>query len=460
MSDREAFRKGIAEYLKRSRKSWDLFADELGYTREHVSRVLHGKARMPEGFERHAVLVLARLGCIHGKGQARDLLQLVELDFPLADWNESPLATLADTVSSDPTVVAEVPTFQRRVDYAEGTSDISTPPTRIHRPISELPPPVRGTLLCQYDVHASYVVAVAWDPGGTRIASTGGDGTVRVWEAETGQPLLTYRGHTHWLNKINRQITVYTVSWGPKGDRIVSAGVGAKVRIWDVTTGQTLTLYEGHSGLAPYVYAVAWSPDGKQIVSACSSAGLDKTVHLWDAVTGQLRNRYDVPSDWMPNFSVLSVAWSPDGTWIAATCGHNVIRVWNTMTGHLVSTQRGGSEWVSHIAWSPDSRYLALAQSDHKARIWDRFTETNVTIYHEHKDSVRYVAWSPDGTALATASNDRTVHIWEPLTGKRLFIYKGHSDWTTSVDWSPDGTRIASASNDKTVHIWHAGDDR
>ncbi len=434
MSDRDAFRKSIEEYLRRGRKSWDLFAHELGYRREHVSRILHGKATMPEGFARHAVIALAQLGCIRGKGQARGLLQLMELDFSLADWNQSPLATL------------------------EATSDISIPPTKTNER-SSLPPPARGTLLRQYDAHASYVVAVAWEPRGTRIASAGGDGTVRVWEAETGQSLFTYHGHTHWLNKINRQITVYTVSWGPKGDRIVSAGVGADVRIWDATTGQTLTLYEGHSGLAPYVYAVAWSPDGKQIASACSSTGLDKTVHLWDAVTGQLLNRYDVPSDWMPHFSVLSVAWSPDGTRIAATCGHNVIRVWDTATGHLVSTQRGGSEGVSHIAWSPDSQYLALAQSDHKARVWDTFTEKNVTIYHEHKESVRYVAWSPDGTALATASNDRTVHIWEPLTGKRIFVYKSHSDLTTSVDWSPDGTRIASASNDKTVHIWQAGDD-
>ena len=340
--------------------------------------------------------------------------------------------------------------------FVEDVSNISTSSTRTNKRISLLPPE-RGKLLYPpYDVHASYVVAVAWEPSGARIASAGGDGTVRVWEAETGKTLLTYRGHTHWLNKINRQITVYTVSWHPKGKRIVSAGVGASVHVWDAATGQDLALYEGHSGLAPYVWAVAWSPDGERIASACSSAGLDKTVHLWDAATGQAITRYRVPSGLMPNFSVLSLAWSPDGTRIAAACSQDAIRVWDTATGHLVSTHRSGSECVSHIAWSPDSRYLALAQSDHKARVWDTSTEKNVTIYYDHKDGVRYVAWSPDGKLLATASNDRTVHIWEPLTGKRIFVYEGHADWATAVAWSPDGNRIASASNDKTVRVWQA----
>jgi tetratricopeptide (TPR) repeat protein len=105
MSDREAFRQGIEEYLKRGRKNWKLFADELGYKREYVSRILHGKVKMPEGFERHAVLALAQLDCIRGKDQARNLLQLMDIpDFSLADWNGNPLATLDDTVSSASTV--------------------------------------------------------------------------------------------------------------------------------------------------------------------------------------------------------------------------------------------------------------------------------------------------------------------------------------------------------------------
>jgi len=311
-------------------------------------------------------------------------------------------------------------------------------------------------LIQKYDMHASWVLAVAWEPEGTRIASAGADGTVRIWKAETGESLLTYRGHTRLLNKINLLAKIYTAAWSPDGQRIASSGDGANVYIWSAATGQTHTLYQNHSGLWPSVYTVAWSPDGQRIASACSSMGRDKTIHVWDTNTGQTLRHYDAHYKRLPDFSILSLAWSSDGGHLAAVCGDRAIRIWSTATGELVSMYHFRSNWSNHIAWSPNNQYLASAHSDHTVQIWDILTQANVRSYHEHTDSVRYVAWSPDGSCLATAANDKTVCLWEALTGTHLCTYRGHSDWVTSVSWSGDGTRIASASNDKTVHVWHA----
>jgi WD40 repeat protein/nucleoside phosphorylase len=314
----------------------------------------------------------------------------------------------------------------------------------------------QGTLLRRYDTHSSWVLAVAWEPDGTHIASAGGDGTVRVWEAGTGQELATYYGQTRLLNKVNIQTTIYTLAWSPEGLRIASGGSGPKVHVWSAATGQTLALYEGHSGLLPYVWAIAWSPDGKRIASACSITGLDKTVHIWNPDTGQTLTRYNASSGLVLNFAVFSLAWSPDGTSLAAACADKVIRVWNTETGQLISTHHLRSEWSSHLAWSPDSRYLAFTEEKHTVQIRDMVTEAVRITYHGHTDSVRCISWSPDAILIATASNDKTVQIWETLTGKHIHTYTGHSDWVTSVAWSPDGTRIASGSNDKTVQVWQA----
>ncbi len=118
MSNIQAFKQSIEEYLKVRRINRELFANKLGYGREHVSRILHGKAKMPEGFVHSTIRVLAELDCIHGKGQARKLLRLMdELDFTLDDWNTKPLAMLDDTASSDITIVAEASSFQQDVAH-------------------------------------------------------------------------------------------------------------------------------------------------------------------------------------------------------------------------------------------------------------------------------------------------------------------------------------------------------
>jgi WD40 repeat protein/nucleoside phosphorylase len=318
--------------------------------------------------------------------------------------------------------------------------------------------PVLGTTLYTYDEHASWVVAVAWEPNGTRIASAGGDGTVRVWDVDTGERLRTYRGHTRRLAKAGLPPTVYNVAWSPDGQSIVSAGDGAKVHVWNPVTGENSMIYQGHSGsgLLPNVYAVAWSPDSTRIASACSSVGLDKTVHIWDVATGKIILHCRATSGLNPSFSVLAVAWSPDGTRIAATWGDKTIRVWNAVNGSPIATYVTDADWVSDLAWSPDCRLIATANSDATAQIRNTTTGDLIRTYSGHSVSVRDVAWSPDGTCIASASNDKTVQIWNPFTGDNLFTYRCHSDWTTALAWSPDGVRIASASNDKTVKIWQA----
>ncbi len=316
--------------------------------------------------------------------------------------------------------------------------------------------PAIGTTLCTYDIHSSYVVAVAWEPGDNRIASAGGDGTVRVWEAVTGHTLLTYRGHPPVFKSFNMAPTIYTIAWSPEGLRLASAGVGTDIHVWDVATGQDIVTYTGHSGLLPDVWALAWSPDGKRIASACSAMSTDKTIHIWNATTGGKILHYDSHYGVLPNFSVSSLAWSPQGDRIASTCGDKTIRLWDATTGKRIAAFQTSSDWVYMIAWSPDGRCLALANGNATAEILDASTGRMLLTYRGHHQGVRDIAWSPDGSRLATSSNDTTVQIWDATTGTCLYTHEEHAAWTTSVAWSPDGTRIASASNDRTVQVWQA----
>jgi WD40 repeat protein/energy-coupling factor transporter ATP-binding protein EcfA2 len=283
--------------------------------------------------------------------------------------------------------------------------------------------------------HTNPVTSVAWSPDGKHIATASEDQTAKVWDASSGQELLTLNGHTD---------TVDSVAWSPDGKRLATASVDQTARVWDALSGQELHTLRGHTET---VKSVAWSPDGKHL----ATASVDQVVKVWDASSGQefllLKGHTD---------TVTSVTWSPDGRRLATASDDQTVKVWDWKSGHELLTLYGHSGAVTSVAWSLDGKCLATAGVDQTAKVWDASSGHELVTLKGRIGYLSSVTWSPDGKRLATASWDQTVKIWDVASRQELFTLNGHSDTVTSVTWSPDGKRLATASLDQTARVWDA----
>jgi WD40 repeat protein len=293
-------------------------------------------------------------------------------------------------------------------------------------------PDLQHLALAHEPGHVGSAYAVVFSPDGHHIASGGMDGTLRLWDVTTGQGLRVFEGHKG---------SVRSVAFSPDGRQIVSGGMDGTLRLWGAITGQSLRVLEGHKG---WVQRVAFSPDGRHI----ASGGMDGTLRLWDATTGQSLRVIEGHEH-----GVHSVAFNPDGRLISGG-GDGALRLWDVTTGQCLRVIEEHKGWVYSVAFSPDGRHIASGGMDGTLRLWDADTGKSLRMLEGHKDSVRSVAFSPDGRHIASGSDDSTLRLWDATTGQSLRVLEGHKDWVQSVAFSPDGGHIASCGNAGTLRLW------
>ena len=214
---------------------------------------------------------------------------------------------------------------------------------------------------------------------------------------------------------------------------------------------QDLPQIEIVPNVAHSVLSAAFSPDGTQLVSA----GSDKTVKLWDAASGKLLRTFRGHSD-----EINAVAFSSDGARLASASKDATLKLWNLANGQVLRTFEGHTDSANALAFSPDGTRLVSGSDDTSVKLWDTTTGQLLRTFEGHTDEVNAVAFSPDGTRVLSGSEDDTLKLWDAATGRLLNTFDGHAESVHAVAFSPDGTRIASGSDDKTVKLWDVATGR
>lgn len=260
--------------------------------------------------------------------------------------------------------------------------------------------------------------------------------------------------------------SVYSVAFSPNG-KMLAAGSSqnatetteytSELRIYDLETSQVKQQVIEHG---EGIISLAFSPNGSWIAVATglgtSVGGRSGRVKLFDVQTGQVIWAVLAHSDF-----VTSVAFSPDGATIASGSWDNTIKLWSITSGQLLQTIFVGAG-VNTVAYSPDGMMLASGNQKMTVELWNVATGVMLWSFPSPNSGVgvKTVAFSPDGRSLATGSwsrtNDNQVNLWDIQTGSLIRSFRDQGYSIHSIAFSPDGQTLASGSwEDKNVQLWN-----
>jgi WD40 repeat protein len=154
---------------------------------------------------------------------------------------------------------------------------------------------------------------------------------------------------------------------------------------------------------------------------------------------------------------VVSVAFSPNGKYLATSDTKGDIQIWNSLTLEKMTDCQEHQHWTWSVEFSPDSQYLASASDDHKVKLWDVATGNCLYTYVGHTYSVINVTFSPDGKMIASSSQDGTIRLWRVVVGKldpEIQVLRGHHGRVWAIAFSPDHKSLISGGEDFMVRLW------
>merc|ERR1712118_551101 len=267
------------------------------------------------------------------------------------------------------------------------------------------------------------------------------DKTIIAWTLDGGDqfdtPRKSLKGHSHYVEDI-------TIS--SDGQFALSGSWDGTLRLWDLNTGQTTRRFVSHE---KDVLSVAFSADNRQIVSGSR----DKTVKLWNTL-GECK--YTIQEDGHTEW-VSCVRFSPSPVEpMIVSCGwDNLVKVWKLSNCKLRTNLIGYEGYLNCVTVSPDGSLCASGGKDGVAMLWD-LSEGKRLYSLDAGDIIHALCFSPNRYWLCAATQS-CIKIWDLETKTIVDEFspeflpvgkKAQMPYCTSLAWSKDGQTLYAGYTD------------
>jgi WD40 repeat protein/tetratricopeptide (TPR) repeat protein/predicted RNA-binding Zn-ribbon protein involved in translation (DUF1610 family) len=279
-----------------------------------------------------------------------------------------------------------------------------------------------------FDSHADRVTAIAFDPYDDRLASSGADRRVLLWDASSTSRLGSLDGHEDAVQDCTFA--------APDGARLVTAGRDGTVRLWDAATGKEQRRLA--AGLDAW-WGCAVHPDGTEVM-LCGGESVDRVA----LSSGSRLATYARDTE------TWRCCYTPDGTGAVLTGGAGRVAFWDAATEGLTEVT-GHQDVVGVCAVSPDGRFAVTGGADGTVRVWDLPEHRERFVLH-HDAAVWGCAVTADARYVVSTSWDNTVRIWDAAGGDELMrlTAPGSLHGCTAHPWR---ARVAYGDHTGRVHV-------
>jgi WD40 repeat protein len=307
------------------------------------------------------------------------------------------------------------------------------------------PNPFRPAM--RFEGHRLGVTLLRFSPTGTQLASISPHGTLRIWN-------LAQDGEVTYALYADNAAGISKVAVLPDGRFIAGGSTDGTIQIWDAQTGASRRLVKPPEDFE--VNDLAWNRNG-----AVASIDNNDTINVITADASL--PPISIPIKTRAGYHL---AWADEDRMIAVPMSENGVILLDPQSPASEPLRLGvGDEQAWGVAAIPGSRLLLVSYVGGEIKLWDLASKQavgsmrNPQTRQGNRIGVGSLSVSSDGRLLAVSSGDRFVTVYDIARRAIWRVLQTEADGIATVAFSPDGQKLAAFGNDKRLYIWTLGQD-